>query len=296
MKLDLHELYGIDVCGALPLDVCIISKPYLLNRAGIGTDGSVLLFLLPYYTRGGEGGNVSMYAAAEDYHGFCRELFSDVCARLSLLCPGGVFCGYADHAPVYEVDAAAKAGLGVYGKNGLLLSRAYSSFVFIAGIYSSIPAAKWEDLVCGVKLPDSFEPRYCPDCGRCRDACPAHAIMDKGRIDTEKCLSAVTQKKRLTEADESAVADAEYVWGCDICQLVCPYTVAAKAAGTLETPLSYFKEKLIKTLDMHTLDELSRDGEFERRAFSWRGEATVRRNLRLREKGIQEQEKAKEDD
>lgn len=286
--LDFHELYGIDVFGALPLDVCIISKPYLLDRASITKDGSVLLFLLPYYTHGGEGGNVSMYAAAEDYHAYCRDLFDDVCSRLSRLCPDAKFCGYADHAPIYEVDAAAKAHLGVYGKNGLLISAAYSSFVFIAGIYTSLPAAEWENLVCGVKYPDdgdnNYEPRRCPDCGRCRSACPANAILDLGRIDTEKCLSAVTQKKKLTEADETAVAGAEYVWGCDICQLVCPYTVAAKAAGTLETPLSYFKEKLIKTLDEDTLTALAEKGQFGRRAFSWRGEETVRRNLRLHDK------------
>lgn len=280
--IDLHELYGVELYGAIPLSECVIAKPYLLERAGITSDGSALLILLPYFTHGGEGGNVSMYAAAEDYHAFCRELFSDLCARLSGICPDAKFAGYADHSPIYEVAAAAKAGLGVYGENGLLITREYSSFVFIAGIYTDYPAAIWPKIVSNVELRSTFEAKSCVKCGACRDACPTRAILGGGRIDAEKCLSAITQKKRLTDEDEAAVSAAEYVWGCDICQLACPYTAAARAAGTLETPLSYFKDKLIKTLDGKTLDELEADGGFDRRAFSWRGEAPIRRNINLR--------------
>ena len=284
--IDFYGFFGIDTFGAIPLSECVIVKPYLLEREGLPTDGSgsVLLFLLPYYTKSGEGGNVSMYAVAEDYHEYARMLFSELCPRLRELAPEAHFAGYADHSPILEVDAAAKAGLGVYGENGLLISKPYSSFVFIGGIYTDLDVSAWERMVCGVKVRDAYVPGRCCGCGACRASCPAGAIGELGHIDRERCFSAVTQKKRLTENDEKAVADAEYVWGCDICQLVCPMTKAVRAAGTLETPLSYFKQKLIKTLDEGTLSALCGSGEFSRRAFSWRGADVVRRNLRLRDK------------
>ena len=288
--LDLQKLYGIAAFAPIPLSECVINKPYLLDRAGLPSDGrgSALPFLLPYYTAGGEGGNVSMYAVAEDYHRYCASLFEDMVGRLSALSPGGRFAGFADHAPIFEVDAAAKAGLGFYGDNGLLISREYSSFVFIGGIYTDADADAWHTLVSGANVRGSFEPEHCPGCGMCRSSCPAGAIGERtpegrGHIDRERCLSAVTQKKKLTAEDEDAVAGAEYVWGCDVCQLVCPFTKAARAAGTLETPLSYFKEKLIKTLDEKTLCELIKAGTFGTRAFAWRGEGVALRNLHLKE-------------
>ncbi len=287
--LDLRSLYGIEAAASIPLSECFVAKPYLLERAGIPADGggSALLFLLPYYTSGGEGGNVSMYAVAGDYHEYCKSLFADICPRLEALMPGARFAGFADHSPIREVEAAAKAGLGVRGQNGLLISREYSSFVFIGGIYTGADVGIWHDLICGVKIRDSYEPEDCIGCGACRAACPAGAIGERGRIDRDACLSAVTQKKKLTAEEEGAVAEAEYVWGCDICQLVCPYTKAARSSGTLETPLSYFKEKLIKTLDTATISRLISDGEFESRAFAWRGAGVVGRNVHIKEENGQ---------
>ncbi len=279
---DLKELYGIDVFAPIPLSECTVKKPYLLERAGLPSDGSgsALLFLLPYYTAAGEGGNVSMYAVAGDYHEYCRALFADLCPRLASEMKDAVFAGFSDHSPILEAEAAAKAGLGVMGENGLLISKEYSSFVFIGGIYTDAGADAWRALV-GRGPRESFEAGRCLGCGECRRRCPAQAIGERGHIDAEKCLSAVTQKKKLTPEDEAALAGAELVWGCDVCQLVCPYTKAARRAGTLETKLSYFRERLVKTLDETMVSGLLSAGELEKRAFFWRGEDVIMRNIKL---------------
>ncbi len=283
--IDLFDLYGIDVFAPIPLAECTVKKPYLLDQAGLRTDGegSALIFLLPYYTSGGEGGNVSMYAVAGDYHGYCRGLFADLCPRLREALPGCKFAGFADHSPILEVEAAAKAGLGVMGENGLLISREYSSFVFIGGIFTDAGADAWESLV-GRRPRGEYGIMGCLGCGECRRRCPAGAIGERGSVDREKCLSAVTQKKKLTPEDEAAVAGADLIWGCDVCQLVCPYTAAARRAGTLETGLSFFRERLIKTIDEKTITELAEGGELEGRAFAWRGEDVIRRNVRIKNK------------
>ena len=99
-----------------------------------------------------------------------------------------------------------------------------------------------------------------------------------------QCLSALTQKKgEFTESEAEAVRKYGSVWGCDICQEVCPHTMRAMKDGTIYTNIEYFKEGVISVLDLHTLDSMS-DEEFLTRAFSWRGRNTVRRNLLLFEK------------
>ncbi|MCD7776019.1 MAG: hypothetical protein LUH54_01395 [Firmicutes bacterium] len=277
--LSLSSLYGIKYASPLPLSLCRINKKYLLDRAGIGEDGSVLLFLMPYYTSAASCGNVSMYAAAEDYHIFFRRLTDDLLPRLRAERDLAVFAAYADHSPISEMYGAALSGLGVLGKNELLINAEYSSFCFIGGIYSDIPYTEWTHIVSEASVPEKYEVKGCFDCGRCAEACPAGCIGG----DRSHCRSYITQKKRLDAGEDEIIKNSRYVWGCDICQNVCPYTKAAAKAGTLETPIDFFRENLIPELSLEVLDGLLADGKFESRAFSWRGEDTIRRNLKIKE-------------
>ena len=94
------------------------------------------------------------------------------------------------------------------------------------------------------------------------------------------CLSAVTQKKGdLSEDEKAYIKKYGSAWGCDICQLVCPLVKKAIDGGA-ETPIEFFRENRIKNLTPEALSEMT-DEEFKKRAFSWRGRATVERNLRL---------------
>lgn len=289
MKPHLFRDYKIKYASVLPLSDCTVTKPSLLTREGIDpVCGSVLLFLLPYYTKEGEGGDLSMYAAGRDYHGVFRRLSESLLSDLRRLLPEATFAAYADHSPIDEKIAAAKAGLGIIGCHSLLINEEYSSFVFIGGIYSDISAEGWLSFIDGVTLPSERKVSYCSHCGACRRACPVDAIGNGDAasggfgIDPETCLSAVSQKKRLTEAEEKLITHAPFLWGCDVCQLACPYTAAALKNGTIYTPVIEFHENVIPSLTEKILDSLIESGEFPHRAFAWRGEATIRRNIKLR--------------
>ena len=163
----------------------------------------------------------------------------------------------ADSAPINEVKAAAYAGLGVQGDNGMLINEKYGSYVFIGAIYTDAVFEYADD-----------NTSYCPHCGKCREACP----MKNGR----ECLSAVTQKKgELTEAEISYIRQYGSAWGCDICADACPFS--KKAA---KTPIQFFYEDRTPYLTSATLDAMT-DEQFAERAYAWRGKAVIERNLEL---------------
>ena len=127
---------NIELFGAISLSDCKIIKPYLLERAKISSDsGTVVIMAIPYMVKDTEAKNISEYATARDYHVFCSSLFDAVLPKLRDAYPQNTFCGFADHSPIDEIDAAAKCGVGVIGKHGLLIPEKYSSFIFIADIY-----------------------------------------------------------------------------------------------------------------------------------------------------------------
>lgn len=254
---------NIDCWGSIPLSSCHIIKPYLLERTGIG-NGSVVLFAVPYLTEAGmaQDRNLSAYAVPRDYHGFFKQLFDELLPLLSSKFPNARFAGFADHSPIAEIDAASRAGLGVIGKNNLLLTPKYSSYVFLGEIVTDIL------LDCSAK-----EPAYCEDCGACTAACP------KGTCG--ECLSALTQKKgELREAEKEVLIRHGSVWGCDLCQEVCPHTKRAIASKSIFSPIPYFRESNLAHLTQADLDAMS-DVELASRAYAWRGRETIGRNLML---------------
>lgn len=267
--------YHIDLCGVLPLDECRILHPHLLCRAGFSEDETagdrlfVQLFAIPYLSRSAAhpARNLSAYAIGRDYHLFVRELLDDLLQRLRCEHPDYRFAGFADHSPIDEITAAVAAGMGVRGRNHLLLTERYSSYVFLAEIITDMPLTPTP-----TALPTELQ--HCHNCGKCEEACP---MVREGGL----CRSALTQKKDpLTEDERRTLQDFPLVWGCDACQEVCPYTAHAIARGTIWTPIPFFEEQLIPCLTLDVLDAMS-DEEFAARAYAWRGRKTIRRNLIL---------------
>lgn len=204
--------------------------------------------------------NLCLYARLPDYHQVIQALLTPVIAELQSRFPEAVFFPFADNSPVREVMAAAITGLGCIGKNGLLITPKYGSYVFLGGVMTDMV------LDCEVKPPAS-----CEDCGLCISACPTAALSERG-LNPARCLSAITQKKgELTEEEQQAIWASGMVWGCDACQLACPMNRDA-----LSTPLRVF------TLDIRpTLSETDLEGDLSDRAFIWRGTEVLRRNLAL---------------
>lgn len=253
----------IDCFAALPLSACRVTKPYLLERAGI-TSGSAVILAVPYFTPAcaSPERNLSAYAVGYNYHAFFDALFTELLPLLKERYPEHRFAGFADHSPIAEIEAASRAGLGVIGKNGLLLTERYSSYVFLGELLTDAP------------LPYTLvEPRFCENCGLCQKICPMEKIGT--------CLSALTQKKgELDEAEIAALRRYGSCWGCDLCQEVCPHTVRAIQSGSIYTPIPYFHENNIPRLNLAILDAMEED-EFQKRAYSWRKRETIRRNLLL---------------
>lgn len=263
----LFEEEHITSIAPLPFSLCRVTNARLYEKHDFHPQ-SVILFLIPYFSS--EPDNFSVYAAAEDYHFYAEGLYARMNEKLRALYPTGDFLGFADHSPIDERDAAIRAGLGVYGKNRLLLSSSHGTYQFIGEFLSTLPAETF-----GEVTPSPFT--LCIGCNACLSACPTGIL----RGESTDCLSAITQKKgELSEEEQALMRRVGTVWGCDECQKVCPYTREALYRGTAKTEIPFFKENLITHLDTKTLEEMP-DELFARRAFAWRGRNTVLRNAKI---------------
>lgn len=208
---------------------------------------TVILLIFPYKVREEKPQGISRYAAVPDYHKVCGEYLKKCCAELEKHIDGYEFVCFADNSPLPEVLAAAKAGLGKIGENGLLITEKFGSYVFIGEIVTDF----------ALELPQR-EIEHCSNCGKCKEFCPKDKYGD--------CLSNISQKKGLlNETEEAALKDHNILWGCDICSAVCPENDNAQN--------TYIKEFIEGYRDTYTLDE-----DISGRAYEWRGEKTVKRN------------------
>jgi epoxyqueuosine reductase len=160
---------------------------------------------------------VSRYALGRDYHKVVRHRLVQLARLIAQHVEGFIWRAFADSAPVMEVELAARAGVGWRGKHTLLLARDAGSWFFLGELYTNLP------------LPaDPPEPDHCGTCTRCIDACPTRAIVAPYRIDARRCISYLTieHKGEIPEALRPLMGNR--IYGCDDCQLVCPWTRFAK--------------------------------------------------------------------
>ena len=168
----------------------------------------------------GERAFISRYALGRDYHKVMRSRLAKLADKIS----GAVseFQGrvFTDSAPVMEVELANKAGIGWRGKHTLLLSRDMGSWFFLGEIYLNLP------------LPvDGQKPGHCGTCTRCIEACPTGAIVAPYRLDARRCISYLTIEFQGIIPIELRPLIGNRIYGCDDCQLVCPWNSFAFQTG-----------------------------------------------------------------
>ena len=232
---------------------------------------TVLAAAFPYYA-GDRPGNLSLYARGADYHAVVTRRLNTACKILQEKHPGESFFPAADSSPLPEREAAWAAGIGLRGKNGLIILPPYGSYLFLGTILTDCPF----EVEARPAAPD------CLSCGACAAACPTGALGLDGRVEVSRCLSDLTQRKGAVTAEEVALLRShDLIWGCDRCQTVCPYNRAAAL-----TPLPEFREGLLSALtsaDLAGLTGRSFQAKYGGRAFAWRGPGPLRRNLALKQ-------------
>jgi len=167
-------------------------------------------------------GWISRYAWGDDYHEVLWEKLNLLVAEMRAHFPEPFeLHAYADTGPIHERAAAKYAGLGWLAKNTLLINQSLGSWFFLGVILTSLP------LTPTLGTGDAPPPDRCGTCRRCLDACPTQAIVEPYLLDATRCISYLTIELRGAIPTDLREAMGPHVFGCDICQDVCPWNRTA---------------------------------------------------------------------
>ncbi len=210
---------------------------------------------------------LSKYAYGEDYHDVIRNRLKALLEYINSdisPCNGRAF---VDSAPVLDRTWAAKAGLGWIGKNSLLISPKKGSFFFIGSLLVDISLAY-----------DHPISEFCGDCTRCIRECPTQAIVSPRVLDSNRCISYLTIENKGAISDEFKETFQNRVFGCDICQDVCPWN--KKSTPHLEKAFDPLPGILQMTRDeWHGMDSEKFQSTFKKSSVKRAGFLGIRRNL-----------------
>lgn len=230
---------------------------------------SVIVLFVPYLNKkkkeACENKNLSVHACSIDYHNIVKRIASmvgdDICnehkgAQIYIQCDTGEY---------NERFFAFNSGLGKKGYNSLIINDVYGSYGFLALIFTDI---EFEEVITPKE--------DCSNCGLCIKHCPSGAISKDG-INFNLCISYLTQKKQLAEHEEKLLKNQSKVYGCDVCQFICPENKNKKYSN-----IEDFNIDLLYNIDLDNVLNLS-NKEFKRiygnRNFSWRGKNIIKRNI-----------------
>ena len=183
-------------------------------------------------------GYISRYALGRDYHKVLRQNLARFAEDLKAIAGDHDYRVFVDSGPVLEKALARNAGLGWIGKHTNLIARDAGSYFFLGEVLTTLPLA--------VDAPASA---HCGSCSACIPACPTQAIVAPHELDARRCISYLTIELKGAIPEEFRVAIGNRIYGCDDCQLVCPWNKFARAA-------SHPDFKLRHGLDAPRLSEL----------------------------------------
>ncbi|WP_232538997.1 tRNA epoxyqueuosine(34) reductase QueG [Chitinophaga tropicalis] len=234
---------------------------------------SVITLLLNYYPeqqQQPDAPKISKYAYGQDYHEVIRAKLNTLLARMQETMGEISGRGFVDSAPVLERSWAQRSGLGWLGKNGMIIHKQAGSFFFIATLIT--------DLVLEYDGPVTD---HCGSCTRCLDACPTGALVQPGVVDGSKCISYFTiELKEMLIPENMQGKFDNWMFGCDVCQDVCPWNRFSKPNKTPEfTPVPEilnFTTKQWEELTEEEFKKIFRQSPMKRSKY-----AGIRRNLRF---------------
>ncbi|QSX08195.1 tRNA epoxyqueuosine(34) reductase QueG [Alkalibacter rhizosphaerae] len=211
-------------------------------------------------------GVVARIGLGRDYHLVIQEKIWMLMDELKKMFPDLVYEYQVDNGPLSDRASAWEAGLGFFGKNSFIIHPDKGSYINLAQVFTNQP-------VSAVTKP--LESR-CGTCTKCMDACPTHAIGSNGSLHGDRCISYLTQKKGVLMQRERT-AMGRHLYGCDICQEVCPFNKSASLSSAAELRWDGNREifQLDKILSM--TKRVFKD-RFGQRAAGWRGKSLLQRN------------------
>jgi epoxyqueuosine reductase len=194
-------------------------------------------------------GRVSRYAWGRDYHLVIEDRLAQLEAFIRDAAGAGTDCrSYVDHGPVLEKAFARQAGIGFVGKNTLLITDSFGSWVFLSVILTTLELE-----------PGTARTSECGSCRACLDACPTGALVAPYQVDANRCISYLTiENKTEIPANWKSKLNG-WVFGCDICQEVCPYNARSKPTAVKEFRP---EEGVGPWLDLEKVAALKSDEEF----------------------------------
>ena len=200
-----------------------------------------------------------------DYHTILRDKMSQLIAYLEELVPDARFKSMVDTGELSDVAVAERAGIGFVGRNTLLITPEFGSYVYLGEIVTDL-----------VIEPDDPIPNGCGDCYRCIKACPTQALLGEGQINGRRCLSYQTQTKDLMPL-EFRRKMTHVIYGCDICQMACPYNrgVDSHLHPEMEPDAEVVRPVLQDLLFLTNKEFKAKYGHL---SGAWRGKKPIQRN------------------
>lgn len=227
---------------------------------------SVVVCLFPYYNECVLPRNISRYSAITDYHKVVLPKLNLIAEYINTHVEKCEYKCFSDTGVSVDRFLAYKAGLGFFGKNNCLINDDLGSFFFIGYIITT----------CELEQDIPLE-KSCFNCGECIKKCPGGALDKDFNFNPQRCVSYITQLKDITDEQTEMLSQQKSVYGCDICQDVCPHNRRLK-----HTALKEFEENIITELCYDDLIEISNKkfrNQYKNFAFSWRGKDVILKNF-----------------